>query len=210
MMASGQCALVKSWDEFFPGLDADDSKVKGLWVPAKPLVGKPLRAKADVGFGEIPGYRPPGRLGAWPVQVLEEPRRGLAVHAVGMLEGRDDALHPAGWLRADAPLLVRRSAREGQGRCRPGHHAPSRNGEVDHRQQHRVGTRHAAVGWLLEQRDPGQPRQAVDGPGLRRRCQEVHGHRCRPDRQRKWPMRVCSNPQEGGRQLRAASLFYHA
>jgi len=56
MMASGQCALVESWDEFFPGLDADDSKVKGLWMPAKPLVGKPLRAQSDVGFGEIPGY----------------------------------------------------------------------------------------------------------------------------------------------------------
>ena len=39
-----------------PALAADDSKVKGLWMPAKPLVGKPLRAKADVGFGEIPGY----------------------------------------------------------------------------------------------------------------------------------------------------------
>ncbi len=56
MMAAGQCALVQSWDEFFPGLDADTSKVKGLWMPAKPLVGKPLRAAADVGFGEIPGY----------------------------------------------------------------------------------------------------------------------------------------------------------
>lgn len=56
MMASGQCALVQSWDEFFPGLDADDSKVKGLWMEAKPLVGKPLRAQSDVGFGEIPGY----------------------------------------------------------------------------------------------------------------------------------------------------------
>ena len=56
MMASGQCALVNSWDEFFPGLDADDSKVKGLWMPAKPITGKPLRAQSDVGFGEIPGY----------------------------------------------------------------------------------------------------------------------------------------------------------
>ncbi len=35
MMAAGQCALVQSWDEFFPGLDADDSKVKGLWQPAE-------------------------------------------------------------------------------------------------------------------------------------------------------------------------------
>ena len=110
MMASGQCALVNSWDEFFPGLDADDSKVKGLWMPAKPLVGKPLRAMADVGLRRNPGLRPPGRLDAWPVQVLEERRRSLAVHAVGLLEGRHDALHAAGRLRADAPLLVRRSS----------------------------------------------------------------------------------------------------
>ena len=50
MMASGQCALVQSWDEFFPGLDADNSKVKGLWMPAKPLVGKPLRGCCRRGF----------------------------------------------------------------------------------------------------------------------------------------------------------------
>ncbi len=54
MMVSGQVALVQSWDEFFPGLDADDSKVKGLWQPAKPLTAKKLRAPADAGFGEIP------------------------------------------------------------------------------------------------------------------------------------------------------------
>ena len=55
MMQAGQVALVQSWDEFFPGLDADDSKVKGLWQPAKPLqssVG--LRKTSEVGFGEIP------------------------------------------------------------------------------------------------------------------------------------------------------------
>ncbi|HET6160270.1 MAG TPA: extracellular solute-binding protein [Dongiaceae bacterium] len=55
MMQSGQVALVQSWDEFFPGLDAEDSKVKGLWEPAKPLQSKAgLRSTADVGFGEIP------------------------------------------------------------------------------------------------------------------------------------------------------------
>jgi multiple sugar transport system substrate-binding protein len=56
MMAAGQCALVTSWDEFFPGLDADDSKVKGLWQPLKPVTGKPLRKVSDAGFGEIPNY----------------------------------------------------------------------------------------------------------------------------------------------------------
>ncbi len=54
MMHSGQVALVQSWDEFFPGLDADDSKVKGLWQPAKPLVPAKLRAPADCGFNEKP------------------------------------------------------------------------------------------------------------------------------------------------------------
>ena len=55
MMHSGQVALVQSWDEFFPGLDAADSKVKGLWQPAKPLQAEAgLRSTGDVGFGEIP------------------------------------------------------------------------------------------------------------------------------------------------------------
>jgi multiple sugar transport system substrate-binding protein len=55
MMQSGQVALVNSWDEFFPGLDADDSKVKGLWEPMHPIssvVG--IRSVTDAGFGEIP------------------------------------------------------------------------------------------------------------------------------------------------------------
>ena len=39
MMAAGQVALINSWDEFFPGLDADDSKVKGLWECKRPIRG---------------------------------------------------------------------------------------------------------------------------------------------------------------------------
>ena len=54
MMHSGQVALVQSWSEFFPGLDADDSKVRGLWEPARPLLPKTLRAPADCGFNEKP------------------------------------------------------------------------------------------------------------------------------------------------------------
>jgi multiple sugar transport system substrate-binding protein len=54
MMHSGQVALVQSWDEFFPGLDADDSKVKGLWEPAKPLTAKKLRPASEAGFNEQP------------------------------------------------------------------------------------------------------------------------------------------------------------
>jgi multiple sugar transport system substrate-binding protein len=55
MMQSGQVALINSWDEFFPGLDADDSKVKGLWEPLHPISSNDgVRAVADAGFGEIP------------------------------------------------------------------------------------------------------------------------------------------------------------
>ena len=36
----------------------------------------------------------------------------------------------------------------------------------------------------------------LTGQDYRRRCQEVHGHRRRPHRQRKWQMPACSNPQE--------------
>jgi multiple sugar transport system substrate-binding protein len=56
MMHSGQVAVINSWDEFFPGMDGDDSKVKGLWECIRPIRGKPLRAVADAGFGEIPNY----------------------------------------------------------------------------------------------------------------------------------------------------------
>ncbi len=45
---------MQSWDEFFPGLDADDSKVRGLWQPHRPLTPKALRAPADCGFNEKP------------------------------------------------------------------------------------------------------------------------------------------------------------
>lgn len=55
MMQAGQVALVNSWDEFFPGLDADDSKVKGLWEPLRPISSMTdVRPVAEAGFGEIP------------------------------------------------------------------------------------------------------------------------------------------------------------
>ena len=55
MMQAGQVALVNSWDEFFPGLDADDSKVKGLWEPLHPISSMTgVRPVAEAGFGEIP------------------------------------------------------------------------------------------------------------------------------------------------------------
>jgi multiple sugar transport system substrate-binding protein len=54
MMVSGQVALVQSWSEHFPGLDANGSKVQGLWEPARPLTPNTLRAAADCGFDEKP------------------------------------------------------------------------------------------------------------------------------------------------------------
>jgi multiple sugar transport system substrate-binding protein len=55
MMHAGQVALVNSWDEFFPGLDADDSKVKGLWEPLHPISSMSgVCPVAEAGFGEIP------------------------------------------------------------------------------------------------------------------------------------------------------------
>jgi multiple sugar transport system substrate-binding protein len=54
MVHSGQVALGQNWDEFFPGLDADGSKVKGLWEPAKPLTAKALRPASEAGFNEQP------------------------------------------------------------------------------------------------------------------------------------------------------------
>jgi multiple sugar transport system substrate-binding protein len=57
MMHSGQVAMVQSWDEFFPGMDGDDSPVKGLWEMSAPLQGPhTLRSAADAGFGEIPQW----------------------------------------------------------------------------------------------------------------------------------------------------------
>lgn len=57
MMSSGQVALVQSWDEFFPGLDADDSKVQGLWEMTVPLQGPHrIRPRSQAGFGEIPDW----------------------------------------------------------------------------------------------------------------------------------------------------------
>jgi multiple sugar transport system substrate-binding protein len=54
-MQQGQAAMCVSWGEFFPGMDANESKVQGKMMAAKPPVEDPgRRAAADAGFGEIP------------------------------------------------------------------------------------------------------------------------------------------------------------
>ncbi|MBW8857946.1 MAG: extracellular solute-binding protein, partial [Bradyrhizobium sp.] len=122
MMASGQCALVQSWDEFFPGLDADDSKVKGLWQPAKPLQseaglrvhpGRRLRADAALvlrrraGEGQGQGRRrhhPSPRDG----EMDHRQRDGLGAGyaALGRLFQQRDP--DRAWQAADQPGLWRR------------------------------------------------------------------------------------------------------
>ncbi len=116
-----RCALVQSWDEFFPGLDADDSKVKGLWQPAKPLQSaRRLRPAGGSRLRRDPEPRPPGRLGHGAVEILEEPGGRLDVHAVGLLEGDHDPLHAGRRLRADALVLLRgsRGSRRRRRSCR--------------------------------------------------------------------------------------------
>lgn len=54
-MQQGQSAMCISWGEFFPGMDANESKVQGLMQAAKPPVEtNGRRATTAAGFGEIP------------------------------------------------------------------------------------------------------------------------------------------------------------
>jgi multiple sugar transport system substrate-binding protein len=54
-LTQGQAAMTISWGEFFPGLDANDSKVKGLFEAAVPPKEEPgRRPPSEAGFGEIP------------------------------------------------------------------------------------------------------------------------------------------------------------
>ena len=79
-----------TWDEFFPGFDANDSKVKGLFeaLPgAEGGAGTPCRRRLRL--RRDPHRRPSGRLDHLAVELLEEQGSRLALHAVGLLEGRD-------------------------------------------------------------------------------------------------------------------------
>lgn len=54
-LQQGQAAMCISWGEFFPGMDAADSKVQGKFMAARPPVEDPGRRPAsEAGFGEIP------------------------------------------------------------------------------------------------------------------------------------------------------------
>jgi multiple sugar transport system substrate-binding protein len=54
-MQQGQAAMCISWGEFFPGMDANESKVQGLMQAAHPPVEtNGRRPVSEAGFGEIP------------------------------------------------------------------------------------------------------------------------------------------------------------
>ncbi len=54
-MQQGQSAMCISWGEFFPGMDANESKVQGLMEHARPPVETNGRRPVEqAGFGEIP------------------------------------------------------------------------------------------------------------------------------------------------------------
>jgi multiple sugar transport system substrate-binding protein len=54
-MQQGQAAMCISWGEFFPGMDANESKVQGLMQAARPPVEtNGRRPVSEAGFGEIP------------------------------------------------------------------------------------------------------------------------------------------------------------
>ena len=54
-MQQGQAAMCISWGEFFPGMDANESKVQGLMESAHPPAATPgVRPPSEAGFGEIP------------------------------------------------------------------------------------------------------------------------------------------------------------
>ena len=119
MMHSGQVALVQSWDEFFPGLDADDSKVKGLWEPAKPLTAKTLRPA----LGEAASTRSQtlGHQGGSCISLSKYSKNQEAAWIFmqwGCCKEIMTRCTLARRLRADAQLLLRRSARQGQGQGR--------------------------------------------------------------------------------------------
>jgi multiple sugar transport system substrate-binding protein len=54
-LTRGQAAMALSWGELFPGLDGNDSSVKGLFEAAPPPKEEPgRRPPTQAGFGEIP------------------------------------------------------------------------------------------------------------------------------------------------------------
>src|SRR5215470_15487361 len=74
---------------------------------------------------------PPGRFGDCAFSILEKPGCRLALHAVGMLEGDHDPLYAWRRLCTDAPVLLRRSAREGESQGGSRYNAPSGGRQMD-------------------------------------------------------------------------------
>ena len=135
-LTQGQAAMAITWGEDFPGFDANDSKVKGLFeaLPApKEVPGR--RAVADCGFNEIPAV---GHQGGSTISLSNYSKNKEAAWLFMQWVCSKDvmaALHPRRRRLADAQLLLHRSARQGEGHGRPGHDAPSRRDQVDDRQR---------------------------------------------------------------------------
>ena len=143
---------------------------------AIPLIAKALRPPADCGLQREAQCRPPGRLDASALSKYSKNREAAWIFMQwGCCK---EIMTRCTLLGGFAPMRIssfddpRVKAKAKVGRR---HHAPSRDGEVDHRQRDRHRAAHAALGRLLDQRDPDRARQAAHRPGLWRRRQEVHG-----------------------------------
>ena len=124
-----------------------------------------LRSTADAGFGEIPNW---GQAGInLTVEILQEHRRRMALHAVGVFQGDHDTLYAGRWLRPHASVLIRRSARRHARELATAQPATCRRSSRSSTTTWRR-CRICRSGRILEQRDPGRAWQASDRPGLYR------------------------------------------
>ena len=136
MMHSGQVALVQSWDEFFPGLDADDSKVKGLWEPAKPLTAKKLRAGCRCRLqraARISAIR-----AARCISLSKYSKNKEAAWIFMQWGCCKEIMTRCTLIGGFAPMRISSFADprvKAKAKVGAGHHAASRDGEVDHRQR---------------------------------------------------------------------------
>jgi multiple sugar transport system substrate-binding protein len=154
---AGQAAMLISWGEFFPGFDGKDSQVSQDGGGATPA-GKAARRRTPVSARSR--RRPPGRLGDR-LSKYSRTRRGLDLHAVGLLAGCDGPrVHPRRRRLAHAHLSFedpRVKAMAKVGRGRPGTSTRSSG----HRQTPWVRARHAGLGGDLQQRGAGGVGQAA-------------------------------------------------
>src|SRR5207237_9123056 len=129
-----------SWSQLFPGLDANNSKVPGLWEPAKPLTPTALRSPADCGFNEKPNA---GHQGG-SLLALSKYSKNREAAWVFMQWGTCKATMTrctlAGGFAPTRNSCFMDPAGQGQSQGDDGHHASSRHRAMHHQQRHRDGT----------------------------------------------------------------------